>query len=95
MILTIDTNRDSPEDIRKAIKALLAILGDGSSSSSFGGSRNIFDSPSSGSGASSDAAPAGNVFGNIFGGESGSEAGSSGESSLPASSEEDAEVELY
>jgi hypothetical protein len=93
MILTIDTNRDSPEDIRKAIKALMAILGDGSGFSV--GSKNIFDSPSSGSGPSSDAAPGGNVFGNIFGGDSGSEAGSSGESSAPASSDENAEVELY
>ena len=90
MIITIDTSRDSIEEIRKAVKMLMALLGD---SSSIGGVRNIFDSPSSGSG--SDAAPSGNVFGNIFGDNSGSEAGSSGESSAPASSDEDAEVELY
>lgn len=93
MIITIDTNRDSPEDLRKAIKALIAILGDGSGSGHYNSSKNIFDSPGSGSG--SDAAPAGNVFGNIFGDDSGSGAGSSGESSVPASSDEDAEVEIY
>jgi len=88
MIITIDTSRDSVEEIRKAVKMLMALLGE---SSSIGSSRSIFDSPSAGS----DAAPAGNVFGNIFGDNSGSGAGSSGESSATASSEETPEVELY
>ena len=90
MIITIDTSRDSVEEIRKAVKMLMALLGE---HSSLGSSRSIFDSPSSGSG--SDAAPSGNVFGNIFGDDSGSGAGSSGESSAPASNEETPEVELY
>ena len=97
MIITIDTNRDSPEDLRKAIKALIAILGDGSGSGYSGGSKNIFDSPGSGSG--SDAAPAGNIFGNIFGDDSGSGSGAGtseyGGSPAPSSSDEDAEVEIY
>jgi hypothetical protein len=97
MIITIDTSRDSVEEIRKAVKMLMALLGE--HSSSIGSSKSIFDSPSSGSG--SDAAPSENVFGNIFGDNSGTGAENNGagatelSSSTAASTEETPEVELY
>ena len=96
MIITIDTSRDSVEEIRKAVKMLMALLGE--HSSSIGGSKSIFDSPSPG------AAPAGegNIFGNIFGDNSGTGAESGGagatgygSGSTAASTEETPEVELY
>ncbi|MEM4282134.1 MAG: hypothetical protein QXU88_02650 [Candidatus Woesearchaeota archaeon] len=59
MQITIDTNRDSPEDIKKAIKALLAILGSpiSESLSKVLESSNPIDAQQE------------NIFGNIFGDE--------------------------
>lgn len=45
MQISIDTSRDSKEDILKAIHLLHSIIGENHSSISSANSRNIFDSP--------------------------------------------------
>lgn len=70
MKITIDTSQDSHTDIRKAIKMLQSIVGEGNVYSN-SPSRNIFDDPSPGLGASSEPEPVqeqttGNAFASIF-----------------------------
>lgn len=70
MKITIDTSQDSHNEIRKAIKMLQSIVGEGPVYSN-SPSRNIFDDPSPGLGPSSEPEPAqeqdtGNAFASIF-----------------------------
>lgn len=70
MKITIDTSQDSHTDIKKAIKMLQSIVGEGPVYSN-SHSRNIFDDPSPGLGPSSEPAlvaeqDTGNAFANIF-----------------------------
>ena len=70
MKITIDTSQDSHSDIRKAIRMLQSIVGEGPIYSN-SPSRNIFDDPSPSLGPSSEPAPAseqdtGNAFASIF-----------------------------
>ena len=57
MQISIDTSRDSKEDILKAIQLLHSIIGEGHVSTP---SRSVFDIPQAAS------APQGSVFGNFF-----------------------------
>ena len=66
MKITIDTNTDSREDIKKAIRLLLAVVGEGIGSSE-SSSRNIFDSSSPS--VEPGAGQQGNIFGSLFDGE--------------------------
>jgi hypothetical protein len=70
MKITIDTSQDSHTDIKKAIKLLQSVVGEGSVYSN-SPSRNIFDDPSPSLGPSSEPEPAqeqdtGNAFASIF-----------------------------
>jgi len=70
MKITIDTSQDSHNDIRKAIRMLQSIVGEGPVYSN-SPSRNIFDDPSPSLGSSSEPEPAqeqdtGNAFASIF-----------------------------
>ncbi|MBW3004411.1 hypothetical protein KY310_01095 [Candidatus Woesearchaeota archaeon] len=69
MKITIDTSQDSHNDIRKAIRMLQSIVGEGPVYSN-SPSRNIFDDPSPGLGASEPEPVAeqdtGNAFASIF-----------------------------
>ncbi|MBD3303609.1 hypothetical protein GF343_00535 [Candidatus Woesearchaeota archaeon] len=75
MKITIDTSQDSHNDIRKAIKMLQSIVGEGLVYSN-SPSRNIFDDPSPGLDSSGAPEPAaeqdtGNAFASIFDNSSG------------------------
>lgn len=75
MKITIDTSQDSHTDIKKAIKMLQSIVGEGPVYSN-SPSRNIFDDPSPGLGASGEPEPApsqdtGSAFASIFDNSSG------------------------
>ena len=70
MKITIDTSQDSHTDIRKAIKLLQSVVGEGPVYTN-SPSRNIFDDPSPGLVPSSEPGPVaeqdtGNAFVNIF-----------------------------
>jgi len=70
MKLTIDTSQDSHTDIRKAIKLLQSVVGEGPVYTN-SPSRNIFDDPSPGLVPSSEPGPVaeqdtGNAFASIF-----------------------------
>ncbi len=70
MKLTIDTSQDSHNDIRKAIKLLQSVVGEGPVYSN-SPSRNIFDDPSPSLAPSSEPEPVaeqdtGNAFASIF-----------------------------
>jgi len=71
MRITIDTQSDSKDEIRKAIKLLLSLAGEGSVySNEPSGTRNIFDSSSPTvpmtESQSAPAQPSGSIFGNLF-----------------------------
>lgn len=64
MKLTIDTTNDSKEEIRKAIRLLMSLVGDSPSYSNESSPSNIFDSPSSSVGGSEP--QSGGLFGAMF-----------------------------